>query len=146
MDDFQSVSMRLWSSQMLVTAIAAVVLCVVLVIFEVLWLYLPLLILVSLYAGYSYIQVRHTAWKADTNDIIVRKGRLWQTIQYVPYGRVQYFEVSRGILANIFGYATIEIHTASAAGDASIPGILVVDSDRLKDYLSHRASMETSGL
>ncbi|MDO4928853.1 MAG: PH domain-containing protein [Corynebacterium sp.] len=138
--------MRLWWSHLLVIAVVTVVLCVPIAMFEVPWLYLPLLVLVVLEVAYSYIQIRHTAWKACKNDIIVRKGRLWQTVQYVPYGRVQYFEVSRNILANIFGYATVEIHTASAAGDASIPGILAAESDRLKAYLSYRARMETSGL
>lgn len=146
MGDFQRVSDRLWVARVLVQLVVAGILAGVAIAFDYKILIIPLLILTVLSIAFTIIQVKHTAWLAGTNDVIVRKGRLWQRITYVPYGRVQYFEVTRGLLAHCFGYASIQVHTASTSGRISIPGIPYSEADKFKEYLSERARQEISGL
>lgn len=84
-------------------------------------------------------QVRLIRWKEEENELIISKGKMWHTITVVPYGRIQFIEVSEGPLESQFGLGTIKLNTASASSDATIPGLPKDVAQELRVRLTDRA-------
>ncbi len=64
----------------------------------------------------------------------------------VPYGRMQYVDVQAGPLDRAFGIAQVQLYTASAGTDASIPGLPPEEAARLRDRLTELGEAHASGL
>jgi len=64
----------------------------------------------------------------------------------VPYGRMQFVDVTRGPLERAFGIATVQLHTAAAHTDARIPGLVPEEAARLRDRLGNLGQARTAGL
>ena len=91
---------------------------------------------------------RVAAWafceRAD--DLLVRRGLMVRRLSLVPYGRMQFVDVSAGPLERSFGLATLRLHTAAAASDARIPGLPRAEAERLRDQLSTLGGSRMAGL
>jgi membrane protein YdbS with pleckstrin-like domain len=79
-------------------------------------------------------------------DLVVARGRLVQRVSIIPYGRMQYVEVSAGPFERAFGLATVRMHTAAAASDARIPGLGGDEAARLRDQLTSLGESAAAGL
>lgn len=94
------------------------------------------------------LQRRVAAWgfceRAD--DLLVRRGVLVRRLSLVPYGRMQFVDVSAGPLERAFGLATLRLHTAAAASDARVPGLPRAEAERLRDQLSTLGGARMAGL
>lgn len=94
------------------------------------------------------VERRWRAWgyaeRAD--DLLVRRGVLVRRTSVVPYGRMQYVDVTAGPLDRRLGLARITLHTAAAASDASIPGLPVAEATRLRDRLAALGEARAAGL
>jgi membrane protein YdbS with pleckstrin-like domain len=84
------------------------------------------------------------AERAD--DLLVTRGILYRQLVVVPYGRMQLVDVSAGPLERRFGLSTVQLHTAAAATDARIPGLVPAEAARLRDRLAARGEAESAGL
>ena len=93
-------------------------------------------------------QRRVAAWgfceRAD--DLLVRRGVMVRRLSLVPYGRMQFVDVSAGPLERAFGLATLRLHTAAAASDVRIPGLPRAEAERLRDQLSTLGGARMAGL
>jgi hypothetical protein len=69
-------------------------------------------------------------------DLLVRHGLLIRRLSIVPYGRMQFVDVTAGPLERTFDLATVQLHTAAAATDARIPGLPPAEASRLRDRLA----------
>lgn len=108
---------------------------------------LAVLLLVGVWGSWVVVrQVTAHAWMEREDDLVVKKGRLWRSVTVVPYGRMQYVEVSAGPLARAFGIATVQLHTASPGTDAAIAGVPAEEAARLRDRLSSRGEAQLAGL
>ena len=91
---------------------------------------------------------RYRSWgyleRAD--DLVVRRGLLFREVSVVPYGRMQFIDVSAGPIDRLFGLATVQLHTAAAATDARIPGLPQAEADRLRDRLASLGEAQATGL
>jgi membrane protein YdbS with pleckstrin-like domain len=91
---------------------------------------------------------RYRSWgyleRAD--DLVVRHGLLFRQVTVVPYGRMQFIDVSAGPIDRLFGLATVQLHTAAAASDARIPGLEQAEADRLRDRLASLGEAQATGL
>ncbi|HUY61272.1 MAG TPA: PH domain-containing protein, partial [Candidatus Dormibacteraeota bacterium] len=67
-------------------------------------------------------------------------------LSVVPYGRMQFVDVSAGPVERYFGLATVRLHTAAAATDARIPGLEAADARRLRDRLAELGEARSAGL
>ena len=61
--------------------------------------------------------------RGAAEDLLVRRGVMFRRMSVIPYGRMQYVEVTAGPFERAFGLATVQMHTAAAASDARIPGL-----------------------
>jgi membrane protein YdbS with pleckstrin-like domain len=97
---------------------------------------------------WSVLRGRYRSWgyveRAD--DLVVRHGLLFRQVTVVPYGRMQFIDVSAGPIDRVFGLATVQLHTAAAASDARIPGLVQEEADRLRDRLASLGEAQATGL
>ncbi|ACZ31986.1 membrane-flanked domain protein [Xylanimonas cellulosilytica DSM 15894] len=91
-------------------------------------------------------QVRAIGYAERDDDLLVRKGILFRQLVVVPYGRMQYVDVGAGPLDRKLDIAKVQLHTASAATDATIPGLPPEEAARLRDRLSARGEARLAGL
>ena len=94
------------------------------------------------------VQRRWAAWGyvEREDDLLVRHGVLVRRTSLVPYGRMQYVDVTSGPLDRRLGLATVTMHTAAAASDASIPGLRADEAARLRDRLAALGEARQAGL
>jgi uncharacterized protein len=91
-------------------------------------------------------QVRAVGYAERDDDLLVRRGIMWRQIVVVPYGRLQYVDVQAGPIDRLFGIARVQLHTASAATDAMIPGLPPVEAAHVRDRLAARGQARLAGL
>lgn len=91
-------------------------------------------------------QVRAIGYAERDEDLLVRRGVMFRSLVVVPYGRMQFVDVEAGPLARKLGYASVQLHTASPATDASIPGLVPDEAARLRDRLARRGEARLAGL
>lgn len=80
------------------------------------------------------------------DDLLVTHGVLVRKLSVVPYGRMQFVDVSSGPLERRAGIATVQLHTASPATDARIPGLPPDEAARLRDRLAALGEARAAGL
>ena len=91
---------------------------------------------------------RYRSWgyAEREDDLIVHRGLLFRRTSVVPYGRMQFIDVTAGPVDRVFGLATVQLHTAAAATDARIPGLLRRDAEQLRDRLASVGEARATGL
>jgi membrane protein YdbS with pleckstrin-like domain len=80
------------------------------------------------------------------DDLVVQRGVMVRRVSVVPYGRMQFLDVTAGPVERVFGLATVQLHTAAAATDARIPGLAAAEATRLRDRLAALGEARSSGL
>lgn len=145
-------SRRLIPARLIVIAIAFVPPLVATVVLATLvwrgfWWFTAGLVLIAAWSAWIGVRlVLAHGWAEREDDLLVKRGRLWRAVTVVPYGRMQYVEVSSGPLARAFGIATVQLHTASPGTDASLNGVPAADAARLRDRLTSRGEARLAGL
>jgi membrane protein YdbS with pleckstrin-like domain len=91
---------------------------------------------------------RYRAWGylERDDDLLVRRGVLIRRLSVVPYGRMQFLDVTAGPVDRWLGLATVQLHTAAAATDAHIPGLTSADAGKLRDRLATLGEARAAGL
>ena len=79
-------------------------------------------------------------------DLLVRRGLIVRRLSVVPYGRMQFVDVTQGPLERFVGLATVRLHTAAAATDATIRGLDEAEAQRLRDRLAELGEARAAGL
>lgn len=91
-------------------------------------------------------QVKLLGWLETGDELLITKGKLWHTFTVVPYGRIQYVDVTAGPIERSLGLKTLELHTASSSSDASVQGLPAAEADALRERLAVKARERMSGL
>ncbi|WP_331271922.1 PH domain-containing protein [Motilibacter aurantiacus] len=91
-------------------------------------------------------QVAAWGYAERDDDLLLRNGVLFRRLVVVPYGRMQFVDVTAGPLDRAAGVARVQLHTASATTDASIPGLTPAEAARLRDRLAARGEARAAGL
>jgi membrane protein YdbS with pleckstrin-like domain len=109
---------------------------------------LPIAVAALAALTWSVERGRYRAWgyAERAEDLIVKRGLLFRRISVVPYGRMQFIDVTAGPVDRAFGLATVQLHTAAAATDARIPGLLREDANQLRDRLATVGEARATGL
>lgn len=91
-------------------------------------------------------RVRAIGYAERGEDLLVRRGLLYQRVTVIPYGRMQYVDVSVSPLQRSFGLATVKLHTAAVGSHAEIPGVEHAEASRLRERLTARGEALLAGL
>ncbi|MDR0627769.1 MAG: PH domain-containing protein [Bifidobacteriaceae bacterium] len=119
------------------------------VIFRHWWIALPTGVWAALGVWVAWLcprQVRAIGYLERADDLLIRKGILMRELKVVPYGRLQYLDVTAGPLNRRFGLAELSLKTAAGSLDASLPGLEADEAARLRDHLSELGSARMAGL
>ena len=95
-----------------------------------------------------FLRRRFRAWRYQerNEDLIVARGVMVQRLSVVPYGRMQFVEVTAGPIERLFNLSTVKLHTAAAASDARIPGLETAEAARLRDRLTELGESMAAGM
>jgi uncharacterized protein len=103
---------------------------------------------VSLPIGWWYAARRTRAWgyAERDEDLYVRHGVLVRQMVAVPYGRMQFVDVTAGPIERALDLAQVEMHTATPGTRARIPGLPPEEAARLRDRLTALGEAQAAGL
>jgi uncharacterized protein len=95
-----------------------------------------------------FVRNRFRAWtyQERDEDLLVSRGVLIRRLSVVPYGRMQFVDVTAGPVERAYRLATVKLHTAAAASDARIPGLERDEAARLRDRLAALGEAKAAGL
>jgi membrane protein YdbS with pleckstrin-like domain len=91
-------------------------------------------------------QARALGYMLRADDVVFRRGILWQRMVAVPYGRMQLVDITQGPLDRVFGLSQLKMVTAAAATGVQIPGLTQAAAEALRDTLIEVAETRRTGL
>jgi hypothetical protein len=115
----------------------------------VVWLWaLPSAILVIMIFVVAFVprRVRSIGYQLRDDDLLFRRGLLFQRFVSVPYGRMQLIDITRGPVSRIVGLSDLHFVTAAASSSVAIPGLPLADAEQLRDQLVSLAETRRAGL
>ncbi|WJY67408.1 Bacterial membrane flanked domain protein [Corynebacterium auris] len=113
------------------------------------WWLIPLgvlLAIVLVQAVLIPLRVRAMGWLETDDELVLARGRLWRSMTAVPYGRIQFVDVTSGPVERAVGVKKLEVNTASTTSVSALPGIEAEEADALRDRLAEKARERMSGL
>lgn len=112
------------------------------------WSAVALLPLAGATWGWGALARNWRSWQyaEREDDLLISRGVLWRELTVVPYGRMQLVEVASGPLERRYGLARLQLHTAAATTDATIPGLAPAEAERLRDRLTELGGARSAGL
>lgn len=131
----------------LIVALAAVL--VLTLVFHQMWAWIPggIFIVILLWMiAITPRQARAIGYQLREDDLVFRRGILWQRMVAVPYGRMQLVDITHGPLDRGFGIAQLKLVTAAAATGVTIPGLPQTTAESLRDHLVAVAESRRTGL
>ncbi|HOQ22318.1 PH domain-containing protein [Microbacterium paulum] len=150
---WHQISRRYVTVQLISTgAFLALVVAVALVVWLVagqMWILIPagLVVVVTLWTlAILPRQARAYGYQLRADDLVFRRGILWQRMVAVPYGRMQLVDITHGPLDRGFGIAQLKLVTAAAATGVTIPGLSQQGAEQLRDTLIAVAETRRTGL
>ena len=94
----------------------------------------------------AFRRVRAIGYVLREDDLLFRRGIMFERVIAVPYGRLQLVDVTRGPLLRALGVATLKFVTASVATGVNLPGLPEAEAEALRDRLVELAETRRSGL
>jgi uncharacterized protein len=91
-------------------------------------------------------RVRSIGYQLRDDDLLFRRGLMFQRFVAVPYGRMQLVDINRGPLDRAVGLSELKFVTAAAATGVVIPGLIASDAEELRDRLVQLAESRRAGL
>lgn len=105
-----------------------------------------ILVIIAITMSVTPRQARAYGYQLRDDDLVFRKGILWQRVVAVPYGRMQLVDITHGPLDRGFGIAQLKLVTAAATTGVVIPGIPQASAETLRDTLIAVAETRRTGL
>ena len=152
---WQRVSPKLCTHYRTVVLGAVGLVAVALVGLSLLWLHSlaaagAVVVLAVLAAALGWVMSarRQQAWgyAEREQDLFITSGVMFRQLVAVPYGRMQFVDVTAGPLERFLGIATVRMHTATPNTQARIPGVLPAEAARLRDRLTTLGEAWAAGL
>lgn len=113
------------------------------------WVVAPAVVLLAL-AGFGWWVIGRNArawgYAERDEDLYIKHGALFRELVAVPYGRMQFVDITAGPLEQLYGIASVRLHTASPRTNARIPGLPAEEAAWLRDRLTDLGESQAAGL
>ena len=86
-----------------------------------------------------WVRYRVHRWEVTAETVHALTGWLSRTWTLVPVARIQTVDVTRGVLQQLYGLASVAVLTASSQGTVRVPHLDVAVAERVADDLARRA-------
>lgn len=103
-------------------------------------------VLFLLIIAFTPRRVRSIGYLLREDDLLFRRGIMFQRFVAVPYGRMQLVDITRGPVARALGLAELKFVTAAASSGVLIPGLPLETAEQLRDHLVAVAETRRAGL
>jgi len=97
-----------------------------------------------------YARMSYNRWFYEFTDsnLKVEKGIIWKRYSNIPYERVQNVDITRGIIARICGFSSVNIQTAGFSytgrgmptSEGYIPAVDPAHAEQIRDFLMKKIS------
>ena len=145
-------ALRVWIGVPLVLALLVVLAVVVLAPVPG-WLELVLLLVALGLVGASVWAAwwprryqRSIGYAEQEDDLLVTRGIMFRRLVAIPYGRMQFVDVSADPVDRWLSIASVTLHTASTRTAATIPGLPADEARRLRNRLTELGEARGAGL
>jgi membrane protein YdbS with pleckstrin-like domain len=91
-------------------------------------------------------RVRSFGYAERADDLLVTSGIMFRRLVVVPYGRMQLVDITAGPIDRSLGVTTVQLHTAAASTNATIPGLPPAEASGLRDRLAALGEQRSAGL
>jgi membrane protein YdbS with pleckstrin-like domain len=91
-------------------------------------------------------RARSIGYQLRDDDLLFRRGIMFQRFVSVPYGRMQLIDINRGPVSRILGLADLKFVTAAASTGVMVPGLPEAEAADLRDRLVELAESRRAGL
>lgn len=103
------------------------------------------IIVAEIYARMSY---NRWFYEFTNEQLRLERGIIWKRYSNVPYERVQNVDITRGIIARLCGFSTVNIQTAGFAYSANrgifaegyIPAVTIQEAEHIREFLMSKIS------
>lgn len=114
------------------------------------WLLVVAGVTLLLLAAFGWVVIGRNArawgYAERDEDLYIKHGALYRELIAVPYGRMQYVDITAGPLEQLYGIASVHLHTASPRTSARIPGLPAEEAAHLRDRLTSLGEAKAAGL
>jgi len=86
-----------------------------------------------------FFRYRVHRWEVTAEAVYTLTGWLTRTWTLVPIARIQTVDVTRGVLQQLFGLASVAVLTASSQGTVRVPHLEAGVAERMAEDLARRA-------
>lgn len=102
------------------------------------------LVAVSVAVRTWYVRAAYRAWRyrLTSEGIELHHGVFWKQASAMPYHRLQQVDVGQGPLERWFEMSSVQLRSAAATTDASIPGLSQAEVEDLRRLLMQRAGRD----
>jgi len=112
--------------------------------------FILLLVLIEVYARLTY-----QFWKYEflEDQLRMERGIIWKKYSNIPYSRVQNVDITRGIVARICGFSSVNIQTAGYSAPVNnsgrstegyIPAVAAEEAEKIREFLMKKLSKKKS--
>jgi putative membrane protein len=108
--------------------------------------YIGLIIVV----GEMYARMAYNRWfyEFTPDQLRFERGIIWKKYTNIPYERIQNVDITRGIIARILGFSTVNIQTAgfsytpnrNAFAEGYIPAVSVEEAEKIREFVIKKVS------
>jgi uncharacterized protein len=91
-------------------------------------------------------RARSIGYRLRDDDLLFRRGIMFQRFVSVPYGRMQLIDINRGPVSRVLGLADLKFVTAAASTGVMVPGLPEPEAAELRDRLVELAESRRAGL
>ncbi|WP_158865986.1 PH domain-containing protein [Leifsonia sp. AG29] len=111
------------------------------------WILLAAVVVVSVIAlVIAPRRARSIGYRLREDDLLFRRGIMFQRFVSVPYGRMQLIDINRGPVSRLLGLADLKFVTAAASTGVMVPGLPEPEAAELRDRLVELAESRRAGL
>jgi uncharacterized protein len=102
------------------------------------------LVVVSVVVRTWYVGAAYRAWRyrLTAEGIELHHGVFWKKASAMPYHRLQQVDVGQGPLERWLEMSSVQLRSAAATTDASIPGLSQAEVEDLRRLLMQRAGRD----
>lgn len=111
-----------------------------------------LYILAVIILGEVYARMAYNRWfyEFTPNQLRLERGIIWKRYSNVAYERIQNVDITRGIIARIIGFSTVNIQTAgysapagksfAAHAEGYIPAVSKQEAEQIREFVIKKIS------
>lgn len=113
------------------------------------WAWIALIVVVAVTLVSLFVanrRARSIGYRLRDDDLLFRRGIMFQRFVSVPYGRMQLIDITRGPVGRMLGLADLKFVTAAASTGVIVPGLPEAEAAGLRDRLVELAESRRAGL